>query len=174
MVDVNAAATEFASDVFEGSGTRLATLVTTGPKPFTYLVGAAGNEISIASRPDAASIPTAMLVFADAAAAGLNAANYGGKDLFVPDSGGEFTKVAYAASPAGVQVYSFPEGATNDLTLQGVIVDNADETFVTEAAVGWVRDTPAGTINAVTAAAGDEAAEAIGDVGLVHFVALGW
>ncbi|KKL77420.1 hypothetical protein LCGC14_2035090, partial [marine sediment metagenome] len=154
------------------AGLRMATLATTGPKPFTYLVGSTGNEITIESRPDAASIPGAMLVFVQAADAGLNSANFGGEDLFVVDSGGELTKIAYAASPAGVQVYGFPEGATGDLRLQGVIVDDGDETFTTEAATGWVRDTPVGTINATTAAAGSEVAADV-DVGVVDFYAIG-
>jgi hypothetical protein len=136
---------------------QLGQLVTSGPKSFEYLVGAAGNAIQVASRPDAATIPGAVALYVQAAAAGFNAANFGGKDLFIPDAGGEYTKVAYAASPAGVQVYSYPEGATGDLTLQANVADDADETFVTEAAVGAVRDTPAGTIGALTLTGTDAA-----------------
>ena len=129
----------------QGSIGRLGNIITVGPKPFTYLVGASGPEVTIASRPDAASLPGAVALYVQAAGAGFNAANFGKEDMFVPTAGGDFIKVAYAASPAGVQVYGYPEGATGDLKILGVIVDNADETFTTEAAVGWKRDTPAGT-----------------------------
>lgn len=132
------------------AGPRLASLVTVGPKPFTYLIGASGPEITVASRPDAATLPGAVVLYVQAAGAGFNAANYGKEDLYVPVSNGEFLKVAYAASPAGVQVYGYPEGATGDLTLLAVVADNADETYTTEAALGWKRDTPAGTISAPT------------------------
>lgn len=162
---VNAAATEEASFAVEGPGTRLATLVTVGPKSFTYLVGASGPEISIASRPDVASLPGAMPVYVQAAGAGLNAANYGGEDLFIPASNGEFIKVAYTASPTGVLVYSYPEGATGDLALQGVIVDNADEAITTETGIGWKQQN-------VTATSGSEVANDV-DIGVVNFVAFG-
>jgi len=113
-----------------------------------------------------------VALYVQAAGAGFNAANFGKEDVYVPASNGEFLKVAYAASPAGVQVYSYPEGATGDLALQAVVVDNADETFSTEAAIGWKRDTPAGTINSITAAAGSEVANAV-DVGTFDFIAVG-
>jgi hypothetical protein len=142
---------------FAGAPGQIGQLVTVGPKPFEYLVGAAGNAIQIQSRPDAATLPGAALLYVQAAGAGFNASNFGGKDLYIPDVGGEYTKVAYAASPAGVQVYSYPEGATGDLRLQAVVLDDADETFTTEAALGAVRDTPAGTIGALTLTGTDAA-----------------
>lgn len=132
------------------AGPRLASIVTVGPKPFSYIVGVAGPEITVASRPDVATLPGAVALYVQAAGAGFNAANYGKEDLFVPVSNGEFIKIAYAASPAGVQVYGYPEGATADLKILGVIVDNLDETYTTEAALGWRRDTPAGTISTPT------------------------
>ena len=163
----------------QGSIGRLANIVTVGPKPFSYIVGVAGPEITVASRPDIASIPGAVALYVQAAGAGFNAANFGKEDVFVPTSTGEFIKVAYAASPAGVQVYGYPEGATADLTILGVIADNADETFSTEAAVGWKRDTPAGSNSAptltgtpVTAQAGTEVANDVA-VGVVNFLAFG-
>lgn len=132
------------------AGPRLASIVTVGPKPFSYIVGVAGPELTVASRPDAGTLPGAVALYVQAAGAGFNAANYGKEDLFVPVSNGEFIKVAYAASPAGVQVYGYPEGASADLRILGVIVDNLDETYTTEAALGWKRDTPAGTISTPT------------------------
>ena len=164
----------------QGGAGRLASIVTVGPKPFSYIVGVAGPEITVAARPDAASLPGAVALYVQAAAAGFNAANFGKEDLFVPTSTGEFIKIAYAASPAGVQVYGYPEGASADLTILGVIVDNADETFDTEAATGWKRDTPAGTISAltfvgtaVTAQAAVEAANDV-DIGAVRYLAIGF
>ena len=163
----------------QGSIGRLANIVTSGPKPFTFLVGASGPEVTIASRPDVASLPGAVALYVQAAGAGFNAANFGKEDVFVPTSNGEFIKVAYAASPAGVQVYGYPEGATGDLTILGVIVDNADETFSTEAAVGWKRDTPAGTNSAPTLTGTPVAAQAATEVsndvnvGTVSFIAIG-
>ena len=66
------------------------------------------------------------------------------------------------------------------MTILGVIVDNADETFDTEAATGWKRDTPAGTISAltfvgtaVTAQAAVEAANDV-DIGAVRYLAIGF
>ena len=166
------AATEDIPPALNQGGPRLASLVTVGPKPFTYLVGASGPEITVASRPDVAGVAGAVALYVQAAGAGFNAANFGKEDVYVPASNGEFLKVAYAASPAGVQVYSYPEGATGDLALQAVVVDNANETFSTEAAIGWKRDTPAGTINSITAAAGSEVANAV-DVGTFDFIAVG-
>jgi hypothetical protein len=153
----------------QGSIGRLANIVTSGPKPFSYIVGVAGPEITVASRPDIASIPGAVALYVQAAGAGFNAANFGKKDVFVPTSTGEFIKVAYAASPAGVQVYGYPEAATANLAILGVIADNADETFSTEASSGWKRDTPVGTtgVSAATECSNDT------DVGVVNFIALG-
>jgi hypothetical protein len=113
-------------------GSRRAQIVTSGPKPFSYIVGSGGPEITVAARPDAATIGGASLLFVQAAGAGFNAANYGKEDVFVETSTGAFIKIAYAASPAGVQVYGLPEGATADLTMTAVVVDNADETFLTD------------------------------------------
>ena len=108
---------------------RFASIVTVGPKGFTYAVGSGGPELTIPSRPDAATLPGAVALGIIAAGAGFDAALPGLEDVFVPLSNGEFVKVAYAASPAGVQVYGYPEGASADLTILCVVVDNADEPF---------------------------------------------
>jgi hypothetical protein len=105
-----------------------------------------GPEITVASRPDAATLLGAVALYVQAAGAGFNAANLGKEDVYVPVANGEFLKIAYAASPAGVAVYGHPEAATGDLRLIAVVVDNLDETFSTEGAIGWKRDTPAGTV----------------------------
>ena len=149
---VNAiAATEDIPVSYNQAGLRLAQIVTVGPKPFSFTVGASGPEITAASRPDAASLTGSVALYVQAAGAGFNAANFGGKDLYVPTSTGEYLKIAYAASPAGVLVYGYPEGATANVRLLGVIVDNADEPIACANAVGAVRDTPAGTISALSA-----------------------
>jgi hypothetical protein len=136
---------------------RLGQLVTVGPKSFKYTVGSGGPEITVSAHPEAATLAGATALTVAAAGAGLQSANFGGEDVFIPTSTGEYLKVAYAASPAGPQVYSYPEGATADLTLQAVVVDDADETIATEAAIGAKRDTPAGTIGALTLTGTDAA-----------------
>lgn len=157
----------------QGAAGRMFNLVTVGPKPFAFTVGSSGPEITIASRPDAASIPGASALSVEAAGAGLSSALFGKEDGFVATDTGEYLRITYAASPTGPQVYGYPEGATADVTLLAVVVDNADEAIATEAAVGAVRDTPAGTINAVTAAAGSEVASDV-DVGAFRFFARGF
>ena len=153
--------------------------MTLGAKNFTYAVGASGPTINITSRPDAASLPGATAVGAVAAGAGLDSANYGKQDLYIPTSNGQYLKVKYVATPTGVQIYDFPEGATADLTLQVVAADDGDEAVTTEAAHGAVRDTPAGTIAAPILTGTSASLEEVGsgvDLSAVHcFVeAYGW
>lgn len=159
------AATEDIPPAGAMANNQLASIVTVGPKPFTYAVGSGGPEVYIASRPDAASLPGAVALYVQAAAAGFNAANHGGQDLLIPTSTGEFVRVTYAASPAGVVTYGYPEGATSDLTILAVVVDNADETYTTESGVGYKRDS-------ITAGASSEVANDV-DIGVVHFQAMG-
>lgn len=128
-VFVEDATTEYAGTALSQGTSDLASIVTVGPAPFTYAVGSGGPTILVASRPDAASLPGAVALNVVAAAAGFDAANFGKQDLFVPLSNGHHIKVAYAASPAGVQVYGLPEAASTDLSFVAVVVDNADETF---------------------------------------------
>lgn len=170
------AATELVPAALNQAVGRLAQIVTVGPKPFTFTIGASGPEITIPSRPDAASLPGTVALYVQAAGAGLNAANFGKEDLYVPTSTGEFLKIAYAASPAGVQVYGYPEGATANVTWLGVIVDNADEPIATEAAIGWKRDTPAGTNSAGSDASAAEldAASDAPAAQVLYAEAVGW
>lgn len=123
-------------------GFPLSQIVTSGPKPFTYAVGASpAPTILIAACPEAASVPGASLLFVQAAEAGFNSSNFGKRDTFVETSTGACILVTYAASPLGVQCYGYPEGATTDLTILGVIVDNADESFY----LSRIRGTQLGT-----------------------------
>lgn len=135
-----------------GGGTRLATLVTVGPGT-SYSKGTVGNggpEFTVTHDQAAAIMPGAALLYAQAAGAGFNAAVPGGEDVFIPVANGEFIKVTYAASPAGVQVYWDHDGTNPHERMLAVVADNADETYSTEAAVGWRRDTPAGTNSSIT------------------------
>lgn len=132
-----------------GAGLRLATLVSVGPGA-SYskgTVGSAGGgpEYTVTHDQAAAIMPGAAPLYVQAAGAGFNAAVPGGEDVFIPVANGEFIKVAYAASPAGVQVYWDHDSTNNWERMKAVVVDNADETYSTEAATGWRRDTPAGT-----------------------------
>lgn len=150
-----------------GTG-RLGRLVTIGPGSGTVstgTVGASGPEFDVLHDQAAAQMVGAALLYVQAAGAGFNAALPGGKDVYIPVSNGEFIKVSHNASPAGAQVYWDDDSANAHERMKGVIVDNLDETFSTEAAVGWRRDTPAGT-NSVPAFTGDAtAAAALAEVG---------
>ncbi len=97
--------------------------------PLTYAVGSGGPTCVIEGRPDAASLPGAVVVGAIAAGAGLDAALPSGRNGFVALSNGEYIQITYAASPTGVALYANPEAASTDLTLECVVVDSADETF---------------------------------------------
>ncbi len=152
----------------------LAKLVTIGPGA-TLSVGAVGNggpTFNVLHDQAAANMPGAATLNAIAAGAGFDAAVGGGQDVYIPVSDGEFIKVTYAVSPSGVQVFWDHDATNNYERMLEVVVDNLDEAYTTEAAVGWVRDTPAGTINAITAAAGGQVASDV-DVGVVEFIAIG-
>ena len=152
-----------------GAGTRLATLVTVGPGA-TYskgTVGSAGGgpEYTVTHDQAAAIMPGAALLYVQAAGAGFNAAVPGGESVFIPVANGEFIAVAYAASPAGVQVYWDHDGTNNWERMLAVVVDNADETYSTEAATGWRRDTPAGSNSAPAFTGTATTAAALAEVG---------
>ena len=152
----------------------LAKLVTVGPGATLSVgaVGSGGPTFQVLHDAAAAQMVGAATLNAIAAGAGFDSAVGGEQDVYIPLSNGEFIKVAYAASPTGVQVYWDHDAANNYERLLEVVVDNANEAYTTEAAVGWRRDTPVGTINAVTAAAGSEVATDV-DVGSFHFLAFG-
>jgi hypothetical protein len=97
--------------------------------PLTYAVGSGGPTCVIEGRPDAATLPGAVVVGAKAAGAGLDAALPSGRNGYVALSNGEYIQIDYAASPTGVALYANPAAASTDLTLECVVVDNADETF---------------------------------------------
>lgn len=129
--------------------TRLASFVTVSPGDGLVsqgIVGVAGPEFDVLHDAAAAQMVGAAPLYVQAAGAGFNAALPGGEDVFIPVANGEFIKVAYAASPAGVQVYWDHNSANAHERMKAVVVDNADETYSTEAGIGWKRDTPAGTI----------------------------
>ena len=136
------------------NSSRLASLVTIGPGDSVSqgTVGSAGGgpEYDVVHDQAAAQMVGAALLYVQAAGAGFNAAVPGGEDVYIPVANGEFIKVAYAASPAGVQVYWDHDGTNNWERMTAVVVDNLDETYSTEAAVGWRRDTPVGTISTPT------------------------
>ena len=144
---------EAADDIVHGrmqmGSLRLGQLITVGPASFKYIFGAAGPEITISAHPEAATLQGATALTVLAAGAGFQSANFGGEDIYIPTSTGEFVKIDFTASPAGPAVYSNIEAATTNLTLQAVVVDNANEVVTTEAAIGWVRDTTAGTAAAL-------------------------
>ncbi len=135
-------------------------------------IGSSGPQFQVSHDPAAAQMPGAALLTVIAAGAGFDAVLGGKQDVFIPTDTGEYIKVAYAASSTGVQVYWDADAATADIRLVAVVVDTADEAIACEAAVGAVRDTPVGTINAVTATAGSEVANGV-DVGAVNFAAFG-
>lgn len=142
----------------------LARLVTVGPGA-TLSVGAVGNggpTFQVLHDQGAAQMPGAAVLNAIAAGGGLDAAVGGEQDVFIPLSDGTFMKVTYAASPTGVQVYWDHDGANNYERMTEVVVDNADETFLTETTLGWKQ---------AGAAAGEVANDV--DVGIVEFVAYG-
>lgn len=152
-----------------GGGLRLATLVTVGPGT-TYskgTVGSAGGgpEYTVTHDQAVAVMPGAALLYVQAAGAGFNAAVPGGETVFIPVANGEFISVAYAASPAGVQVYWDHDGTNDWERMLGVIVDNADETYTTAAATGWRRDTPGGTNSAPAFTGTATTAAALAEVG---------
>ena len=142
---VHDATSEYAPFVVS-QGFRKAMIVTSGPKPFTYQVGSGGPELTIPSRPDIASVLGAVPLYIQAAGAGFNAANFGKEDVYVELASGQLLPITYAASPAGVQVYGYPEAASTDLSILGVIADNADETFtVPGSELSSAVDAPAAT-----------------------------
>jgi hypothetical protein len=133
-------------------GLPLASLVSTSPGDnlSTGTVGVGGPTFTVVHDQAAAQMQGAAVLYVQAAAAGFNAALPGGQDVYIPTSTGDFIKVTHAASPAGVQVYWDHDQATASLRMTGVIVDNLDENYTTDVALGWERETPAGTISALT------------------------
>jgi hypothetical protein len=162
----------------------LAKLVTVGPGATTSTgtVGASGPTFTVSHDQAAAQMVGAALLYVQAAAAGFNAANGGERDLYIPTSTGELIKVAYAASPTGVQVYWDHDSANAHERMKAVVVDNLDEDVTTEAAVGWKRDTPAGTNSAPALTGTATTAAALAEVGnavdlsavTARVLAIGW
>jgi len=138
------------------SSSRLASLVSVAPGDSVSqgTVGAAGPEFDVIHDGAAAQMVGAAVLYAEPAGAGLAATLPGGEDVFIPTSTGEFIRVAHSASPTGVQVYWDHDAANTEDRMVAVVVDNADETFSTEAALGWTRDTPAGTFSGTAVAEG--------------------
>lgn len=136
-----------------GSTLRLANLVTIGPGDSISngSVGPAGGStgptFSVIHDGSAAQMVGATPLYVRAAGAGFWATLPGGQDVYVPVSTGEFLKVTHEAVPGtgGVQVYWDHDSTNTTERMKAVVVDNADETFSTEAAIGWRRDTPAGS-----------------------------
>ena len=125
-----------------GGGVRLASLVTVGPGA-TYSKGNAGSggpEFTVTHDQAAAIMAGAAPLYVQAAGAGFNAAVPGGEDVYVPLGNGELFKIAYAASPAGVQVYWDHDATSSHLRMLGVIVDNLDETVTLWAEGGEVPE----------------------------------
>ena len=153
---------------------HLGKLVSIGPGATLSIgaVGSGGPTFQVLHDAAAAAMPGAATLNAIAAGAGFDAAVGGEQDVFIPLSNGEFIKVTYAAAPTGVQVYWDHDATNNYERLVEVVADAANEAYTTEAAIGWVRDTPVGTINAVTSAAAGEVASDV-DVGVVEFIAIG-
>lgn len=116
------------------SSSRMASLVTVGPGDSVSqgTVGSGGPEFDVIHDAAAAQMVGAAPLFVKAAGAGFNAAVPGGEDVFIPCSNGEVIRVAYAASPTGVQVYWDHDAANSYERMKGVIVDNADEPFSAE------------------------------------------
>lgn len=124
-------ATTFRPGTF--NSTRIATLVTDGPGATTSqgTVGSGGPEFDVLHDGAAANMVGAAPLYVQAAGAGFNAALPGGKGVNIPLSNGGYIPVAYAASPAGVQVYWDHDAASAHLRMLAVVADNADETYNT-------------------------------------------
>ncbi len=116
---------------------NLAKLITTGPGATLSVAAVAngGATFRVLHDQSAASMPGAAVLNAIAAGAGFDAAVGGEQDVYIPVSNGEYIKVAYAASPTGVQVYYNHDAANNYEKLTMVVVDSANETFTLVAPV---------------------------------------
>lgn len=154
------------------SSIRLASLVTVGPgdSVSTGSVGPAGGSTGptfvVVHDAAAAQMVGATPLYVQAAGAGFWATLPGAQAVYIPVSNGEFLKVSHEAVPGtgGVQVYWDHDSTNTTERMKAVVVDNADETFSTEAALGWRRDTPAGTVSAPTFTGDAEAQAALVEV----------